>query len=119
MNIFVTDPSPRVSAQSLPDKHIVKMPLETCQMAQSSTPNTTGTGNLSTRKMENPTGLLVDSNTTLVQCGKKLKSYENFAWMLSLGFEMCWEYTKRYGKQHTCEKTLNEAQCVSSTTTLR
>jgi len=32
MNIFVTDPSPTVSAQVLPDKHIVKMPLETCQM---------------------------------------------------------------------------------------
>ena len=32
MNIFVTNPDPVVSAQVLPDKHIVKMPLETCQM---------------------------------------------------------------------------------------
>ena len=32
MNIFVTDPDPIKSAQVLPDKHIVKMPLETCQM---------------------------------------------------------------------------------------
>ena len=32
MNIFVTDPSPTISARHLPDKHIVKMPLETCQM---------------------------------------------------------------------------------------
>ena len=32
MNIFVTDPSAVKSAQVLPDKHIVKMPLETCQM---------------------------------------------------------------------------------------
>ena len=32
MNSFVTDPSPTVSAQVLPDKHIVKMPLESCQM---------------------------------------------------------------------------------------
>ena len=32
MNIFVTDPDPVVSAQCLPDRHIVKMPLETCQM---------------------------------------------------------------------------------------
>ena len=29
MNIFVTDPSAVKSAQVLPDKHIVKMPLET------------------------------------------------------------------------------------------
>ena len=32
MNIFVTDPDPIKSAVVLPDKHIVKMPLETCQM---------------------------------------------------------------------------------------
>jgi len=32
VNIFVTDPSPYLSAQCLPDKHVVKMPLETCQM---------------------------------------------------------------------------------------
>ena len=32
MNIFVTDPSPSASARVLPDKHIVKMPLECCQM---------------------------------------------------------------------------------------
>ena len=32
MNIFVTDESPVKSASVLPDKHIVKMPLETCQM---------------------------------------------------------------------------------------
>ena len=32
MNIFVTDPSPTISARHLPDKHVVKMPLETCQM---------------------------------------------------------------------------------------
>ena len=32
MNIFVTDPSPNISAKVLPDKHVVKMPLETCQM---------------------------------------------------------------------------------------
>ena len=32
MNIFVTNPDPVVSAKALPDKHVVKMPLETCQM---------------------------------------------------------------------------------------
>ena len=32
MNIFVTNPDPYVSAKVLPDKHVVKMPLETCQM---------------------------------------------------------------------------------------
>ena len=32
MNIFVTDYCPVQSARNLPDKHICKMPLETCQM---------------------------------------------------------------------------------------
>ena len=32
MNIFVTNQCPIQSARNLPDKHIVKMPLETCQM---------------------------------------------------------------------------------------
>ena len=32
MNIFVTSPDPVQCAQVLPDKHIVKMPLETSQM---------------------------------------------------------------------------------------
>ena len=32
MNIFVTDWDPHRSAKVLPDKHVVKMPLETCQM---------------------------------------------------------------------------------------
>jgi hypothetical protein len=32
MNIFITNECPVKSAQVLPDKHIVKMPLECCQM---------------------------------------------------------------------------------------
>ena len=32
MNIFVTSPDPHKSAIVLPDKHVVKMPLETTQM---------------------------------------------------------------------------------------
>ena len=32
MNIFVTDPDPVACAKVLPDKHIVKMPPECCQM---------------------------------------------------------------------------------------
>ena len=32
MNIFATHDDPVLSATELPDKHIVKMPLECCQM---------------------------------------------------------------------------------------
>ena len=111
MNIFVTDPSPRVSAQSLPDKHIVKMPLETCQMASVIYSKHHWDWEPIHKKDGEPyrtTGGFKHHPCTVWAA----KSYENFAWMLSLGFEMCWEYTKRYGKQHTCEKTLNEAMCI-------
>ena len=32
MNIFATEQCPKNSAMVLPDKHVVKMPLESCQM---------------------------------------------------------------------------------------
>ena len=32
MNIFAVDEDPSLAAYQLPDKHIVKMPLECCQM---------------------------------------------------------------------------------------
>lgn len=32
MNIFKTNESPKISARNLPDKHVVKMPLETAQV---------------------------------------------------------------------------------------
>lgn len=32
MNIFYTDHDPTIAARSLPDKHVVKMPVETVQM---------------------------------------------------------------------------------------
>ena len=59
MNIFVTDPSPTVSAQVLPDKHIVKMPLESCQMLAIVCSEKWGHGSVKyTRKMVNHTKLI-------------------------------------------------------------
>ena len=45
MNIFVTHPDPRISAQVLPDKHVVKMPLNAVKCLQSSILGGIKTGN--------------------------------------------------------------------------
>ena len=112
MNIFVSDPSPRVSAQVLPDKHIVKMPLETCQMASVIFSENHWNWNERIHKKDgqpySTTGGFKHHPCTVWAA----KSYENFAWMLSHGFELCWEYEQRYGKKHTCELTLNEAMTI-------
>ena len=72
MNIFVTDPDPVKSAQVLPDKHIVKMPLESCQMLAIVCSESGVTDTVKyTRKMVNHTKQIrVHSEDILVQSGQ-------------------------------------------------
>ena len=102
MNIFVTDPSPIQSARNLPDKHIVKMPLETCQMLaiiysdwyygvgklykQDGTPYRTAHGAF----RNHPCTQWAAANQY------------NLAWLIRHGYALCSEYHARYGKVHTC-----------------
>ena len=111
MNIFVTDPDPVKSAEVLPDKHVVKMPLETCQMLavvyskwyfnwgndllpkKDGTPYNTEKGAF----RHHPCTIWANESTI------------NAWWLLAHGLALCNEYTHRYGKEHSCEKTLVEA----------
>jgi hypothetical protein len=112
MNIFVVDSNPRVAAQQLPDKHVVKMPLETCQMVSiifsnwywnwgkihkiDGTPYSTEKGAF----RNHPCTVWAASDVV------------NFAWLLTHGFELCDEYTYRYEKKHSCQNTLEEAMTI-------
>ena len=113
MNIFVTDPSPHVSAQVLPDKHVVKMPLETCQMLsivcsdkwghdygklhkKDGTPYKTSNGGFRNHPCT------IWANESLI----------NTWWLLTHGLALCTEYTHRYKKIHSCQKTLEEAKSI-------
>ena len=109
MNIFVTDPCPIQSARNLPDKHIVKMPLETCQMLaiiysdwyygvgklykQDGTPYRTAHGAF----RNHPCTQWAAANQY------------NLAWLITHGLALCEEYTERYGKVHTCYNVLIQA----------
>ena len=110
MNIFVTDPDPVQCAKALPDKHIVKMPLETCQMLSIVCSEKWGHGygeihRLDGQPYKTEKGAFRNHPCT-VWANECLA---NTWWLLSHGFEMCKEYTHRYGKTHSCEKTLLEA----------
>ena len=112
MNIFVTDPSPSASARVLPDKHIVKMPLECCQMLAiiyskwyykwgeihriDGTPYATKKGAFRNHP-----------------CTKwAAQNIHNTAWLIAHGTALCTEYYHRYNKIHSCAKTLFEAKKI-------
>ena len=113
MNIFVTDPSPYVSAQVLPDKHVVKMPLETCQMLSIVCSDKWGHGY----------GQLHKTDVTAYKTEKGAfrnppctvwanESLTNTWWLLTHGLALCHEYTHRYSKVHSCQQTIEEAATI-------
>ena len=110
MNIFVTDPSPTVSAQSLPDKHIVKMPLESCQMLAIVCSEKWGHGYGKLHKKDG-TAYFTDkgafrNHPCTIWANESLV---NTWWLVAHGMALCEEYTHRYDKIHSCEKTILEA----------
>ena len=112
MNIFVTDSCPIQSARNLPDKHIVKMPLETCQMLSiiysdwyygvgklyksDGTPYRTAHGAF----RKHPCTIWAADNQY------------NLAWLIVHGVALCDEYTARYGKVHTCLDVISQAERI-------
>ena len=109
MNIFVTDPSPIQSASNLPDKHIVKMPLETCQMlAIIYSDWYYGVGKL--YKADGYAYRTAHGAFRHHPCTQWAAANQyNLAWLIVHGFALCTEYTERYGKVHTCYDVLLQA----------
>ena len=110
MNIFVTDPAPTLCAQVLPDKHVVKMPLETCQMLAIVCSDKWGFGYGVLHKKDGTPYNTEKGAFRNHPCTIWAKeSLANTWWLLAHGFELCNEYRHRYGKTHSCEKTILEA----------
>jgi len=102
MNIFATDQSPTISATELPDRHIVKMPLESVQMLVSVC-NRYGVehGVLTTAGTVHRGGY--PNHPCTVWAGD---ARLNAMWLHRHGLALCEEYTHRYGKRHACESQL-------------
>ncbi|AEC53180.1 hypothetical cyanophage protein [Synechococcus phage S-CRM01] len=109
MNIFVVDKDPIIAAQLLPDKHVVKMPLETCQMVSVVYSHWYWNIGEIYKKDGNPystkTGAFRNHPCTVWAA----KSKENMAWLLGHGLSLCHEYIWRYEKIHACHDTLRDA----------
>lgn len=116
MNIFVTDPDPWKSARVLPDKHIVKMPLETCQMLAIVCSDKWGHGFGTLPKADGTPYATEKGAFRNHPCTIWANDYVmNWQWLLSHGFALCSEYAARYGKVHTCFTTLNAAKDILPT----
>ena len=112
MNIFVTDRCPIQSARNLPDKHIVKMPLETCQMlAIIYSDWYYGVG-----KLYKPDGTPYRTAHGAFRnhpCTQWAAANQyNLAWLIRHGYALCDEYTQRYGKVHTCLDVISQAERI-------
>ena len=101
MNIFVLDENPVTAAKYACDKHVVKMILESAQMLCAVQPE--GTAPYKRSFYNHP-------------CTKWANEFvTNWQWLLAHGLAMCNEYTARYGKVHTCQKTLLAAKEILPT----
>ena len=109
MNIFVTNQCPIQSARNLPDKHIVKMPLETCQMLSIIYSDWYyGIGQL--HKLDGTPYRTAHGAFRKHPCTQwAAESYWNLSWLISHGMALCDEYTARYGKVHSCQSAISEA----------
>ena len=110
MNIFVTDPDPVKSAQVLPDKHIVKMPLESCQMLAIVCSEKWGHGYGEIHKKDGEPyktdkGAFRGHPCTVWANESNINAW----WLVAHAMALCKEYTHRYGKVHSCEKAVLEA----------
>ena len=95
MNIFVLDDDTKKCAQYHNNKHVVKMILETSQLL---------CGVHWCCGSEAPYKLSHKNHPCSIWARTSLSNYR---WLLSLGKELCLEYTHRYKKTHKCEKVLD------------
>ena len=104
MNRFLIECFPHEIAQSLCDKHIVKMPLEEATMLSLAIYRYTGKDGETFAEFIERTGLQKGSPRHLthpctIWAGD---TRANYMWGLKLLEEMSKEYTRRYGRVHKC-----------------
>ena len=107
MNIFVTSPNPRFAAQVLPDKHIVKMPLETCQMLAIVASPEWGYNFGTLPKLDGTPYKTEKGAFRNHPC--TIWAQSNWSWLIQHGLALCAEYTHRYNKIHSCQSTMEHA----------
>ena len=109
MNIFVTHQFPAESAIVLPDRHINKMAVETCQLlALVASPWYHNYGPLH-KKDGTPYATEKGAHRNHPCTKWTAESIHNAYWLIKHGMNICDEFQLRYGKPHGCYNTLLEA----------
>lgn len=116
MNIFVLDNNPSIAAQYHCDKHVGKLAIESAQMLcmphnLKCRPSKLGGIPIAPYK----SGMPLLTKTGKIRIGAHVNhpcsvwaraSIYNYKWLLTLGIELCKEYTYRYNKRHKTEDIL-------------
>lgn len=101
MNIFFVHEDPSVAARSLPDKLVVKMPLETAQLLSTAVNEMGGSAPYKSTHKNHPSALWCR------------ESPSNFNWLVTHGLALCAEYSFRYGKRHKCEDVIHTCSALA------
>lgn len=96
MNIFVVDLDPAIAAQSLCDKHVVKMTLETAQIMCTVIQKAGGAAPYRATHRNHPCTIWAG------EC------YENWQWLVAHGKALASEYVRRYNRVHASSLVINE-----------
>ncbi|MEC8738125.1 MAG: pyrimidine dimer DNA glycosylase/endonuclease V [Planctomycetota bacterium] len=108
MNIFAVDNNPFAAAIALPDRHIVKMPLESAQMLAVVMGHSHGLGIGYLRKKDG--SHYADTAFYHHPCTQwALSSFANCAWLIVHAQSLLFEYVHRYGKFHGCSTAIGDA----------
>lgn len=113
MNIFYIDPDPVVAAQSMVDKHVVKMILESAQLLSTAHRLLDGqeVAGKSKTGRNAKRWILGDERDSVLYQATHInhpsavwcrQSVENYNWLVEHFFALGDEYTYRYGKTHKC-----------------
>ena len=94
MNIFYVYEDPTHAAVCLPDKLVVKMPLESTQMLCSVWYKYNYGGRVPYKQTHK-------NHPCTLWAGESLG---NYVWLWQHALELCFEYTRRYNKIHKCQQ---------------
>jgi len=102
VNIFILDKDPKIAAQMLCDKHVIKMILESAQMLSTVAHNNGFEAPYRRTHAKHPCTLWLG------------ESRSNWLWLIEHSIEMCHEYTRRYNKTHKSFRVIE--WCVDHST---
>ena len=117
MNIFALSDDPVKAAQQMIDKHIIKMPTETCQMLHTNLlyfqfrkehGKEPSLRELKAFHKEKKSELMKPAMLNHPSTIWARHSKENYLWLYEHGLALCEEYTYRYDKEHGTLKRIHQ-----------